>query len=114
MVVDSEERADRLFHALSDATRRDIVRQAARSNHSVSALARMYPMSFAAVQKHVVVLEQAGLIVKERHGREQRVRTDISALRNAHVLLDELAAMWRERLDRFGDVLAESSKGAKS
>jgi DNA-binding transcriptional ArsR family regulator len=108
MVVDSGERADRMFHALSDATRRDIVRQAARGDHSVSALARMYPMSFAAVQKHVVVLEQAGLIVKERHGREQRVRTDISALRTAHLLLDELAAMWRERIDRFGDVLADS------
>jgi DNA-binding transcriptional ArsR family regulator len=114
MVVDQDARADRLFHALADATRRDIVRQAAQGDHSVSALARRYPMSFAAVQKHVVVLEEAGLIVKERHGREQRVRTDISALRRAHLLLDELAAMWRERIDRFGDVLADSSEGATS
>jgi DNA-binding transcriptional ArsR family regulator len=118
MVVDlgereaEEQQADRLFQALSDATRRDIVRKAVSGEHSVSALARMYPMSFAAVQKHVAVLEQAGLVVKERHGREQRVRTDVSALRTAHLLLDQIAELWQARIERLGDELAESPKGA--
>src|SRR3712207_9586364 len=72
----SEEDVDRLFHALADATRRDILRRCLRGEPSVSRLADVYPMSFAAVQKHVAVLERAGLVVKERRGREQRVRTD--------------------------------------
>ena len=99
--------ADVVFGALADTTRRDIVRQALHEEHSVSALARRYPISFAAVQKHVAVLERAGLVTKERRGREQLVRTDTSTLRRAHDLLDQLEAVWRDRLDRFGDVLAD-------
>ena len=105
MVVDS--RADLIFHALSDATRRDIAIVAMGQDHSVSALARRYPMSFAAVQKHVAVLERAGLVVKHRHGREQLVRGNIDAVREAFTALERLEAVWRARLDRFGDVLAE-------
>lgn len=96
-----------VFGALADATRRDIVRHALQGEHSVSALARRYPISFAAVQKHVTVLERAGLVTKERRGREQLVRTDVTALRNAHHLLDQLEEVWRDRLDRFGAVLAD-------
>jgi DNA-binding transcriptional ArsR family regulator len=109
MVVDlaSDAEADVVFGALADATRRDIVRQALHGEHSVSALARRYPISFAAVQKHVVVLERAGLVTKERRGREQLVRTDVAALRQVHDLLDQLEVVWRDRLDRFGAVLAE-------
>lgn len=108
MVVDlaREAEADELFGALADATRRDIVRVALTGEHSVSALARRYPISFAAVQKHVVVLERAGLVTKQRHGREQLVRTNTDTLRRAHHLLDQLEEVWRERLDRMGDVLA--------
>jgi len=102
-----QERADRLFHALSDATRRDIVRRTMQHDHSVSALARHYPMSFAAVQKHVAVLDRAGLVTKRREGRERLVRGNVDAIRRAHFVLDELEAMWRGRLDRFGEVLAE-------
>ena len=96
-----------MFHALADSTRRDIVRRVLRADHSVSALARHYPMSFAAVQKHVAVLEDAGLVTKRRRGREQLVRGDVAALREAHRMLDQLEALWRDRLDRFGDVLAD-------
>jgi len=96
-----------VFHALADSTRRDIVRRVLRADHSVSALARHYPMSFAAVQKHVAVLEDAGLVTKRRRGREQLVRGDVAALREAHRMLDQLEALWRDRLDRFGDVLAD-------
>jgi DNA-binding transcriptional ArsR family regulator len=101
-----EDRADLLFNALADATRRDIVRRAAQGDHSVSALAAAYPMSFAAVQKHVAVLERAGLVTKERQGREQLVRTDLEAIRAASRLLDQLEALWRDRIDRFGEILA--------
>lgn len=105
---------DQLFHALADATRRDIVIQAATGEKSVSALARRYPMSVTAVQKHVGVLEAAGLVVKERRGREQIVTTRQQALVSARGALDGLEAMWRERLTRFGEVLAETSKGTNA
>ncbi len=103
----SDTRTDALFHALADATRRDIVRRATKGAHSVSSLARHYPMSFAAVQKHVAVLERAGLITKERRGRERLVRTDIERIRAATRFLDELEAVWRSRIERMGGILAE-------
>jgi DNA-binding transcriptional ArsR family regulator len=109
MVVDfpDQEQADRLFQALSDATRRDIVGIALHDEQSVSDLARRHPMSFAAVQKHVAVLERAGLVVKRRHGREQLVRGNPDTVRQAHRLLDQLEVVWRERIDRFAEVLAD-------
>ena len=78
-----------------------------QGEHSVSALARRYPMSFAAVQKHVAVLERAGLVAKERRGREQLVRGSIRTVREAAGLLEQFEAMWRSRIDRFGEVLGE-------
>ncbi|MBV9952881.1 MAG: winged helix-turn-helix transcriptional regulator [Acidimicrobiia bacterium] len=106
MVVGSDPQADRLFHALADATRRDIVRHALGAEHSVSSLARRYPVSFAAVQKHVAVLEGAGLVTKRRHGREQLVTADVHAIRRAARLLDELEQLWRDRIGRIEDLLA--------
>ncbi|BET47247.1 MULTISPECIES: ArsR/SmtB family transcription factor [Streptomyces] len=118
MVVDgvaeeAEAGTDRLFQALADLTRRDILRRCARDELSVSRLAEAYPMSFAAVQKHVAVLERAGLVVKERRGREQLVRTDPGALGRARRALDELEAAWRGRVERMSDLLAEAP-GAES
>jgi DNA-binding transcriptional ArsR family regulator len=101
-------RIDRVFHALADPTRRDIVRLVLHREMSVSALAERYPMSFAAVQKHVAVLERAGLIHKRRHGREQRVRGDIGTLRTVNDLLDRYESIWRSRVDQMDQVLAES------
>ena len=100
-------RTDGLFHALADATRRDIVRRAMKGAHSVSSLAQHYPMSFAAVQKHVAVLERAGLVVKERRGRERLVRTDIERIRAVAHVLDKLEAVWRTRIERMDGILAE-------
>jgi DNA-binding transcriptional ArsR family regulator len=117
MVVDQLEnaQADRVFHALSDATRRDILVRTLEGAHNVSALARHYPMSFAAVQKHVAVLEDAGLVIKERKGREQLVRGNVDTTRKASRLLDELEEIWKGRIDRIGDVLAETQrKGANA
>jgi DNA-binding transcriptional ArsR family regulator len=109
MVVDNltDQAVDNLFHALADATRRDILRRSVRGELSVSRLAEAYPMSFAAVQKHVAVLERAGLVSKERRGREQLVRTDREALRLARQPLDQLETAWRGRVDRMTDLLAD-------
>jgi len=108
MVVDelTDETVDRLFHALADATRRDILRRSVGGETSVSRLAEAYPMSFAAVQKHVAVLERAGLVTKERRGREQLVRADQDAVRRAGEALDQLEAAWRGRVDRMSRLLA--------
>jgi DNA-binding transcriptional ArsR family regulator len=109
MVVDelSQEEADRVFHALADATRRDIVVRVLQGEQSVSALAEPYPMSFAAVQKHVAVLQRADLVVKRRHGREQLVSGNVATIRRVGHLLDQLEVLWRARMDRFGEVLAD-------
>jgi DNA-binding transcriptional ArsR family regulator len=109
MVVDelTDEAVDHLFHALADATRRDILRRSVGGELSVSRLAEGYPMSFAAVQKHVAVLEQAGLVTKQRRGREQLVRTDPDAVRRARQALDQLEMAWRGRVDRMSHLLAQ-------
>ena len=97
---------DRIFGALGDATRRDIVRRAIDGEEGVAELAGHYPMSFAAVQKHVAVLERAGLITKERAGRRKVVRTNIEGLRLARGLLDQYEALWRGRIDRMTDLIS--------
>jgi DNA-binding transcriptional ArsR family regulator len=112
MVVETpsdDAKIDRLFFALSDATRRDIVTQTLDRERSVSELGRLYPISLTAVQKHVEVLVGAGLVSKQRSGREQLVRGELHQLRRAHQLLDELEAVWRARLERFGEVLNQNS-----
>jgi DNA-binding transcriptional ArsR family regulator len=109
MVVDQlpDEAIDRLFHALADATRRDILHRCAAGEPSVSRLAGAYPMSFAAVQKHVAVLERAGLVTKQRHGRQQLVRTDPEAVGRVRRVLDQLEVAWRGRVDRMAELLAQ-------
>ena len=108
-----ERRADSLFHALSDATRRDIVFRTLTEEQSVSELARPYAMSFAAVQKHVVVLERAGLVTKRRNGREQLVRGNVKSIRTALALLEQFELIWRGRVDRMHEILLEDDdKGA--
>jgi DNA-binding transcriptional ArsR family regulator len=116
MVVGSltDEEADRLFHALADGTRRDILHRCIRGEPSVSRLADAYPISFAAVQKHVAVLERAGLVTKERRGREQLVHTDGDAVGRARRVLDELEAAWRGRVDRMAGLLARVPSAGQS
>jgi DNA-binding transcriptional ArsR family regulator len=100
---------DDTFHALSDATRRDILHRCIEGDRSVSRLAEAYPMSFAAVQKHVAVLERAGLVTKERRGREQLVHADLAALDRVRQVLDELELTWRGRAERMSDLLRRPS-----
>lgn len=102
----SDEEVDRIFRALADATRRDIVRRTLVGVASVSELAADYDMSFAAVQKHVAVLERAGLVTKESRGRERLVSGNPSAIRRAQALLDSYEQLWRSRIDRLDDLLA--------
>ncbi len=102
-----QDEVDRIFGALADATRRDIVVRVLRDEQSVSTLARRYAMSFAAVQKHVAVLERAALVHKRRQGREQIVSGDVETVRAAARLLDAYEAVWRGRVDRIADLLAQ-------
>ncbi len=101
----NEDRADALFQALSDRTRRDILRRVLAGEHSVSSLAASYDMSFAAVQKHVAVLERAGLITKRRVGREALASGEVDAVRSVASLLTELEGIWRGRIARIDDLI---------
>ena len=96
---------DRVFGALADTTRRDIVSRAIAGNEGVAELALHYPMSFAAVQKHVAVLERAGLVQKRANGREQLVSTNRARLQRATELLDYFESIWRQRMALLDDVL---------
>jgi DNA-binding transcriptional ArsR family regulator len=110
MVVDAglaQAEIDRIFQALADATRRDILTRVIEREQSVSALAGAYRMSLPAVQKHVSVLERAGLIGKTRHGREQHVHAEPERIRVARELLDRYEALWRHRIAAMDALLAE-------
>jgi DNA-binding transcriptional ArsR family regulator len=112
MVVQNEltdDEVNRIFRALADATRRDIVRRTLVAEVSVSQLAESYDMSFAAVQKHVAALEEAGLITKDRRGRERMVRSNPERIRKAQRLLDQFEQLWRSRIDRLDAVLEEEA-----
>lgn len=104
-----DDRADALFHALADRTRRDILRRVLADEHSVTKLAASYDMTFAAVQKHVAVLERAGLLSKRRIGREQLASGDVEAVRSVTSMLDELEDVWRGRIARIDALLAEET-----
>jgi DNA-binding transcriptional ArsR family regulator len=101
---------DLMFGALADATRRDIVRRAIGGEEGVAELADHYPMSFAAVQKHIAVLERAGLVTKRRTGRRKVVRTNLEALRVARRLLDRYEELWAGRIDRMTELVTENPK----
>jgi DNA-binding transcriptional ArsR family regulator len=101
---------DRVFGALGDATRRDIVRRAIDGQEGVAELAAHYPMSFAAVQKHVAVLARAGLVSKHRSGRRRVVRTNLEGVRVARRLLDRYEELWRERVERMDQLISEAPK----
>jgi DNA-binding transcriptional ArsR family regulator len=101
---------DRVFGALADATRRDIVRRAIAGDEGVAELAGHYPMSFAAVQKHVAILERAGLVTKQRMGRRKVVQTNLTGLLVARRLLDRYEDLWRGRIERMTDLVTEQKE----
>jgi DNA-binding transcriptional ArsR family regulator len=113
MVVDThsltDDEVDRIFRALADRTRRDIIRRTLAGEVSVSDLAESYTMSFAAVQKHVAALEGAGLVTKHPQGRERLVRGNPDAIRRAQALLAQFEQLWRQRIARLDELLAEDA-----
>lgn len=111
MSTQNEDRADALFHALADRTRRDVMRRVLAGERSVSVLAAKYDMSFAAVQKHVAVLEKAGLITKRRIGREALASGDVEAVRSVGSMLTEIEDVWRGRIDRMDELFVSEQVG---
>lgn len=103
----TDDEVDAIFRALADATRRDILRRTLTTEVSVSHLAESYDMSFAAVQKHVAVLEVAGLVTKHAHGRERRVRGNPETLKRAQELLGRYEEIWRGRISRLDALLTD-------
>jgi DNA-binding transcriptional ArsR family regulator len=101
---------DRVLGALADATRRDIVVRAMAGTEGVAELAAHYPMSFAAVQKHVAILESAGLVSKARTGRRKVVRTEMAGLHVARRLLDQYEALWRGRIERMSSLITDTKE----
>ena len=101
----TDDEVDRIFRALADTTRRDILSRTLDGEVSVSQLAAFYDMSFAAVQKHVAVLEEAGLVTKHPHGRERRVRGNPEKVKRAQELLGRYEDIWRGRIARLDDLL---------
>jgi DNA-binding transcriptional ArsR family regulator len=101
---------DQVFSALADATRRDIVRRAIDAEEGVAELAGHYPMSFAAVQKHVAILERAGLVTKRRLGRRKVVRTNPAGLLVARRLLDQYEELWRGRIHRMTELVSQEKE----
>jgi DNA-binding transcriptional ArsR family regulator len=101
-----DDEIDRVFQALAAATRRDILRRTIEREQSISALAQDYDMSFAAVQKHIGVLEAAGLVIKRAEGRERLVRADPTMIARARALLARYEELWRARIDRLDLLLA--------
>jgi len=108
--MQSTQDVDTVLAALADATRRDIVRRAIAGEEGVAELASHYPMSFAAVQKHIAVLERAGLVTKRRTGRRKVVSTNPAGLATARRLLDEYEALWRGRIDRMTEVINDTEE----
>ena len=106
----SEIEVDRIFRALSDSTRRDILVRAIEREQSVSALARHYEISLTAVQKHVAVLERAVLVSKHRTGREQLVAAERNTLRRAATLLEQYEQLWIQRATKIAEILAEADE----
>src|SRR3984957_20294411 len=110
----SDADVDRIFRALADRTRRDILERAIEREQSVSVLARRYDMSFAAVQKHVAVLERATLVTKERRGREQIVHANGPTIAKAVALLDKYEQLWIDRAHQIAAILETSDQEGDS
>lgn len=101
---------DLMFGALADHTRREIVRRAIDSEEGVAEMAEHFPMSFAAVQKHIAILERAGLVTKHRVGRRKVIRTNLDGLQMARRVLDQYEELWRGRIERMSRIVNQYAR----
>jgi DNA-binding transcriptional ArsR family regulator len=112
-VIKHDDALDRIFQALADPARREMVRRLTQRPATVSELARPLPMSLPAAFQHLQVLEGAGLVRSEKAGRVRTCQIDPRALRLAEAWIGERRTTWETRLDRLGEVLAESTNVAE-
>lgn len=99
---------DRTFAALADPTRRRILAQLANGAERVTNLARPHAMSLAAVSKHLVVLERAGLVRRRRDGRVHSLALDGRPMQEARAWLDQYRKFWEANLDQFEKYLEQT------
>ena len=110
MVEYSSKLLDRTFGALADQTRRRILAQLAKGEECVTDLARPHAMSLAAVSKHLIVLEKAGLVKRRRDGRVHSLRLEAKPMKEAQAWIDRYRKFWEGNLDRFEDYLNQLQK----
>jgi DNA-binding transcriptional ArsR family regulator len=110
MVKSNAVRLDSIFHALSDSTRRSILRDISAKEKTVGEVARPYRISLAAVSKHLNVLESAELIARERRGSFQIVRLRAQNLRLAEEWLTWYEKFWNRQLDALQSYLEGESE----
>lgn len=103
---------DRIFHALADGTRREILREVAKGSPTVGELGRPFQMSAPAISKHLKVLEGAGLVTRVKEGRSHRFRLNPDPLEEAAEFAKQLGSVWTERLEGFG-VAGETVKAVE-
>ena len=104
---------DRAFSALSDPTRRHILERLGRGPATISELAQPFDISLPGLLKHVRILQQAELVITEKHGRTRQCRLGSEHLDDAAQWIQIYQRRWEGRLDRLGDYL-ERQKGARS
>lgn len=107
-MVESKDVLDQLFAALADSTRRDILARVAKASMSVGEIAEHYGMTFAAISKHIKVLERAKMVEKHRRGKAQVVTIIPAALDIAQEHIARYARMWGDRFDQLDEILRES------
>lgn len=98
---------DSIFQSLADATRRDILRRVAKKESSIGEIAKRYKTSFAAIAKHVKVLEQARLITKHRRGKQQIIRVAPQSLKIANHHLEHYKSLWESRFQSLDQLLKD-------
>ena len=98
---------DSIFNSLADPIRRDILQHVARAEYSVGELVQKYDVSFAAISKHLKVLESANLIRKRKEGKQRMVSLAPGALQSADEYLEQYRVMWQSRHDKLEQLLKE-------
>ena len=113
MVNCSEEQQSRIFQALSDSTRREMLRRIASRNLTVSEIGEPFEISAPAISKHLRVLETAELITRVKDGKMRRFKLNTKPLEDAKSIISELAAYWNSRLDALDEYLKKPNKQKK-